>query len=71
MKYDADSSKIRADFERYGDIKTFFDIVNNRGMAFITYVCLVSETCGIHALIIHLIYQVRLEGRGGSQKWNA
>ncbi|KAJ9100559.1 hypothetical protein QFC21_003602 [Naganishia friedmannii] len=37
VNYDADSSKIKADFERYGDIKTFFDIINNRGMAFITY----------------------------------
>ncbi|KAJ9122344.1 hypothetical protein QFC22_001765 [Naganishia vaughanmartiniae] len=37
VSYDADSSKIKAEFERYGDIKTFFDIINNRGMAFITY----------------------------------
>lgn len=42
-QYDADSSKIKADFERYGDIKTFFDIINNRGMAFITYVRLATK----------------------------
>ncbi|GHJ87174.1 hypothetical protein NliqN6_3576 [Naganishia liquefaciens] len=37
VNYGADSQQIRANFERYGEIKTFFDIIATRGMAFITY----------------------------------
>lgn len=37
-QYEADSDALRADFERFGQIKTYFDLVKQRGMIFITYV---------------------------------
>ncbi len=29
---------MRAKFEQHGEIKTFFDLIQNRGMVFVTYV---------------------------------
>ena len=37
-QYEADLSKLRTSFEEHGEIKEFFDLVQKRGMVFITYV---------------------------------
>lgn len=37
-QYEADTSQLRSSFESYGDIKNWFDIIQKRGMIFITYV---------------------------------
>ena len=37
-QFEADSEGLRASFAGFGDIKTYFDLVKNRGMIFITYV---------------------------------
>lgn len=37
-QYEADIDGLRASFDRYGQIKTYFDLVKQRGMIFITYV---------------------------------
>ncbi|CAD6585092.1 MAG: hypothetical protein TREMPRED_004048 [Tremellales sp. Tagirdzhanova-0007] len=37
MQFEADADRLRAAFAGYGDIKTYFDLVKNRGMIFITY----------------------------------
>ena len=42
MQFEADADRLRAAFAGYGDIKTYFDLVKNRGMIFITYVRLPS-----------------------------
>jgi len=41
-KYAADSSEVLRSFEAFGDIKHHFDLVSNRGMLFVTYVCRIS-----------------------------
>lgn len=39
--------RLRASFESYGDVKDIYDMVNTRGMLFITYVsCSDSATLG-------------------------
>ena len=37
-QYEADPEMLRTSFERYGQIKTYFDLLKQRGMVFITYV---------------------------------
>ncbi|CAL1694305.1 unnamed protein product [Somion occarium] len=37
IKYETDSSDVRRLFEEHGEIKTFFDLIANRGMVFVTY----------------------------------
>ncbi|TFK56483.1 RNA-binding domain-containing protein [Heliocybe sulcata] len=37
IKYETDSNDVRRRFEEHGDIKTFFDLIANRGMVFVTY----------------------------------
>lgn len=49
-------------FEEHGDIKTFFDLIANRGMVFVTYVGLkrrftVHEGC---STLVHSLISVRL-----------
>lgn len=39
-QYETRGGDVREKFERMGDIKTFFDLIGNRGMVFITYVSL-------------------------------
>lgn len=43
LQYEASSPSIRAMFESFGEIKTFFDLIQNRGMAFVTFVCCYIE----------------------------
>lgn len=38
VKYEAEADELRTAFEQFGDIKTYFDLVKQRGMIFITYV---------------------------------
>lgn len=38
MQYETNSQGLRRQFEEHGDIKTFFDLIANRGMVFVTYV---------------------------------
>lgn len=38
MQFGVTSDDIRTRFEAFGDVKTFFDMLERRGMAFITYV---------------------------------
>ena len=40
IQFEADSDGLRASFAGFGDINTYFDLVKNRGMIFITYVSL-------------------------------
>lgn len=37
-QYESNSDRIRDKFEEHGEIKTFFDLIKNRGMVFVTYV---------------------------------
>ncbi|KAG9120904.1 hypothetical protein FRC07_003368 [Ceratobasidium sp. 392] len=37
IQYETDSDSVRKQFEEFGEIKTFFDLISNRGMAFVTY----------------------------------
>ncbi|KAG8969728.1 hypothetical protein FRC03_001073 [Tulasnella sp. 419] len=37
IKYESNSDDIRRKFEEHGEIKTFFDLIKNRGMVFVTY----------------------------------
>ncbi|KAI5120789.1 hypothetical protein M0805_002416 [Coniferiporia weirii] len=37
IKYETDSNDVRRKFEDHGEIKTFFDLIANRGMVFVTY----------------------------------
>jgi RNA recognition motif-containing protein len=37
-QYGVTGDEIREQFERMGDIKSFFDLISQRGMVFITYV---------------------------------
>jgi len=48
LQYETDSNDVRRKFEEHGDIKTFFDLIANRGMVFVTYVCI--ETLLIDAI---------------------
>ncbi|GJJ13433.1 hypothetical protein Clacol_007687 [Clathrus columnatus] len=36
-QYETDSNEVRRRFEEHGEIKTFFDLISNRGMVFVTY----------------------------------
>lgn len=38
MQYETNSDDVRRLFEEHGEIKTFFDLIANRGMVFVTYV---------------------------------
>ncbi|KAI9636272.1 uncharacterized protein MKK02DRAFT_33502 [Dioszegia hungarica] len=42
VQYEADIDGLRASFDRYGQIKTYFDLVKQRGMIFITYLIAVQ-----------------------------
>ena len=37
-QYETNSEDVRHLFEEHGEIKTFFDLISNRGMVFVTYV---------------------------------
>ncbi|KXN88923.1 Protein MEI2-like 2 [Leucoagaricus sp. SymC.cos] len=37
IKYETNSDDVRRQFEEFGDIKTFFDLISTRGMVFVTY----------------------------------
>ncbi|KAH9929719.1 uncharacterized protein B0H18DRAFT_995881 [Fomitopsis serialis] len=37
IKYETSSDHVRGLFEEHGEIKTFFDLIANRGMVFVTY----------------------------------
>ncbi|KAH8110594.1 hypothetical protein DFH11DRAFT_1619149 [Phellopilus nigrolimitatus] len=37
IKYETNSDDVRRKFEDHGEIKTFFDLIANRGMVFVTY----------------------------------
>lgn len=64
VQYETDSSEVRRLFEEHGEIKTFFDLIANRGMVFVTYVSLTSyvfrlkqgtETAVTYSLIFELL----------------
>lgn len=38
FQYETNSEDVRRLFEEHGEIKTFFDLIANRGMVFVTYV---------------------------------
>ena len=38
IQYETPSDDVRRLFEEHGEIKTFFDLIGNRGMVFVTYV---------------------------------
>ena len=38
IQYETNSEDVRRMFEEHGEIKTFFDLIANRGMVFVTYV---------------------------------
>ncbi|KAJ3556492.1 hypothetical protein NM688_g2003 [Phlebia brevispora] len=37
IQYETNSEDVRRLFEEHGEIKTFFDLISNRGMVFVTY----------------------------------
>ncbi|KZW00500.1 hypothetical protein EXIGLDRAFT_830659 [Exidia glandulosa HHB12029] len=37
IKYETNSEDVRHQFEEYGEIKSFYDLVSSRGMVFVTY----------------------------------
>ncbi|GAC74762.1 protein Mei2 [Moesziomyces antarcticus T-34] len=37
IQFEIDSQFVKREFEKFGQIKTFFDMVNKRGIAFVTY----------------------------------
>lgn len=37
MQFETDTRELRQQFEQYGEIKTFFDLVEKRGIIFVTY----------------------------------
>ncbi|EKM83987.1 hypothetical protein AGABI1DRAFT_96937 [Agaricus bisporus var. burnettii JB137-S8] len=37
IKYETNSDDVRRQFEEFGSIKTFFDLISTRGMVFVTY----------------------------------
>lgn len=37
IKYETSSEDVRRQFEEYGEIKSFYDLVSSRGMVFVTY----------------------------------
>ncbi|KAJ7597346.1 hypothetical protein C8J56DRAFT_919800 [Mycena floridula] len=37
IKYETNSADVRRQFEEFGTIKTFFDLISTRGMVFVTY----------------------------------
>ncbi|KAA1471415.1 hypothetical protein DENSPDRAFT_837405 [Dentipellis sp. KUC8613] len=37
IKYETNSDEVRRQFEEHGEIKTFFDLIANRGMVFVTF----------------------------------
>jgi hypothetical protein len=39
---------LREKFEKYGEIKTFFSLIDTRGMLFVTYVSSVMELKAIY-----------------------
>ena len=38
FQYETNSDEVRLQFEEHGEIKTFFDLIANRGMVFVTFV---------------------------------
>jgi hypothetical protein len=38
FQYETNSDEVRRQFEEHGEIKTFFDLIANRGMVFVTFV---------------------------------
>ena len=38
LQYETNSDDVRRLFEEHGEIRTFFDLIANRGMVFVTYV---------------------------------
>ena len=54
FQYETNSEDVRRLFENYGEIKTFFDLISNRGMVFVTYV---SERSLISFLVL-MVYVV-------------
>lgn len=42
-QYDASSQEMRRQFDDFGEIKTFFDLVAKRGMVFVTFVRLSAQ----------------------------
>lgn len=45
VKFDADTEHIRRLFEACGEVKTFFSMVENRGIVFVTFVSLLGMKC--------------------------
>ena len=52
MQYETPSDDVRQLFEEHGEIKTFFDLIANRGMVFVTYVSrkIVMRSTFVHEL---------------------
>lgn len=46
-QYETNSEDVRRMFEEHGEIRTFFDLIANRGMVFVTYVSAVDQ-CKYH-----------------------
>lgn len=48
IQYETDSEGVRKQFEEFGEIKTFFDLISNRGMVFVTYVSISHAVISIN-----------------------
>ena len=50
FQYETDSAFVRRKFDEHGEIKTFFDLISNRGMVFVTYVSSDASMVNIYIL---------------------
>ena len=38
IQFEAESDRLKLDFEQHGEIQSWFDMIKRRGMVFVTYV---------------------------------
>jgi hypothetical protein len=50
LQYETNTADVRGRFEEHGEVKTFFDLIANRGMIFVTYVRRSRLVCVSHSL---------------------
>jgi len=38
LQFEAEPERLKIDFERHGEVKSWFDMISRRGMVFVTFV---------------------------------
>ena len=54
-QFETPSDDVRQLFEKHGEIKTFFDLISSRGMAFVTYV---GGKASMSGMIIDMLHSM-------------